>query len=229
MFWPAKLFPRGRKPRSKLIRFHSSWSTRLKHTSPISRTDDFAILRCAPKACRSKAVFNGLIARLRSPDTSFFRVRSTIRGERADENVNRDCSFRDNLYRLTLTSLTDLEHASWPASQDKVKTCQVKGQSEKDCHNYVKVLVSNGKSLFTCGTYAFSPWCTWREVRPEKGICPRSLLDFILILLAPICANDGSVHLLSLAQLSIENVSRAFTTAIVLKKRERGGENNFCY
>ncbi|XP_032687927.1 semaphorin-5B isoform X2 [Odontomachus brunneus] len=71
---------------------------------------------------------------------------------------------RDNLYRLTLTSLTDLEHASWPASEDKVNTCQDKGQSEKDCHNYVKVLVSNGKSLFTCGTYAFSPWCTWREI-----------------------------------------------------------------
>ncbi|KAG5319898.1 SEM5B protein, partial [Acromyrmex heyeri] len=71
---------------------------------------------------------------------------------------------RDNLYRLTLTSLTDLEHASWSAPEDKVNTCQNKGQSVEDCHNYVKVLLSNGKSLFTCGTYAFSPWCAWREI-----------------------------------------------------------------
>ncbi|RLU22473.1 hypothetical protein DMN91_004751 [Ooceraea biroi] len=71
---------------------------------------------------------------------------------------------RDNLYRLTLTSLTDLEHASWSAPEDKVNTCQNKGQSVEDCRNYVKVLLSNGKSLFTCGTYAFSPWCAWREI-----------------------------------------------------------------
>ncbi|XP_035740718.1 semaphorin-5A-like isoform X1 [Vespa mandarinia] len=71
---------------------------------------------------------------------------------------------RDNLYRLTLTSLTPLEHASWTAPEDKINTCQNKGQSPEDCHNYIKVLLSNGKSLFTCGTYAFSPWCTWREI-----------------------------------------------------------------
>ncbi|KAL2743753.1 semaphorin-5A-like isoform X1 [Vespula maculifrons] len=74
----------------------------------------------------------------------------------------------DNLYRLTLTSLTPLEHASWTAPEDKINTCQNKGQSPEDCHNYIKVLLSNGKSLFTCGTYAFSPWCTWREF--ENGL-----------------------------------------------------------
>ncbi|KAL0132032.1 hypothetical protein PUN28_000065 [Cardiocondyla obscurior] len=90
---------------------------------------------------------------------------------------------RDNLYRLTLTSLTDLEHAAWSAPQDKVKTCQVKGQSVEDCRNYVKVLLSNGKSLFTCGTYAFSPRCVWREIEnitsvtndmPGVAMCPYS-------------------------------------------------------
>ncbi|OXU28754.1 hypothetical protein TSAR_006189 [Trichomalopsis sarcophagae] len=42
--------------------------------------------------------------------------------------------------------------------------CQDKGQSVEDCHNYIKVLLSNGKSLFTCGTNAFSPECTWRKI-----------------------------------------------------------------
>jgi len=90
------------------------------------------------------------------------------RENHADKNVNKACLFRDNLYRLTLTSLTDLEHASWSAPEDKVNTCQNKGQSVEDCRNYVKVLLSNGKSLFTCGTYAFSPWCAWREVRSRR-------------------------------------------------------------
>ncbi|XP_076394986.1 semaphorin 5c isoform X2 [Megachile rotundata] len=77
---------------------------------------------------------------------------------------------RDNLYRLTLNSLTPLEHASWPAPDDKINTCQNKGQSVEDCRNYVKVLLSNGKSLFTCGTYAFSPWCTWREIENISSV-----------------------------------------------------------
>ncbi|XP_058797788.1 semaphorin-5A [Phymastichus coffea] len=71
---------------------------------------------------------------------------------------------RDNLYRLTLTSLTPLEHASWPAAKSMIDTCYTKGQSADDCRNYVKVLLSNGKSLFTCGTNAFNPKCTWREI-----------------------------------------------------------------
>ncbi|KOC59161.1 Semaphorin-5B [Habropoda laboriosa] len=77
---------------------------------------------------------------------------------------------RDNLYRLTLASLSPLEHASWPASDEKSNTCQNKGQSDEDCRNYVKVLLSNGKSLFTCGTYAFSPWCTWREIENISSV-----------------------------------------------------------
>ncbi|XP_014488967.1 PREDICTED: semaphorin-5B isoform X2 [Dinoponera quadriceps] len=100
-------------------------------------------------------------------DTSMFRQEGVTTYSRLLFDVARQqvvVGARDNLYRLTLTSLTNLEHASWPASEDKVNTCQDKGQSVEDCHNYVKVLVSNGKSLFTCGTYAFSPWCTWREI-----------------------------------------------------------------
>ncbi|KAL7301189.1 hypothetical protein TKK_0006159 [Trichogramma kaykai] len=90
---------------------------------------------------------------------------------------------RDNLYRLTLTSLTPLEHAAWPASRDKSEICQAKGQSIDDCRNYVKVLLSNGKKLFTCGTNAFSPQCSWREIeninsasKPIAGVamCPYS-------------------------------------------------------
>ncbi|CAD6215680.1 GSCOCG00000493001-RA-CDS [Cotesia congregata] len=77
---------------------------------------------------------------------------------------------RDNLYRLTLNSLTPLEHASWPAPPEKATVCQDKGQTALDCHNYIKVLLTNGKSLFTCGTNAFSPQCTWREIENINSI-----------------------------------------------------------
>ncbi|KAL6262936.1 hypothetical protein P5V15_005724 [Pogonomyrmex californicus] len=100
-------------------------------------------------------------------DTSMFRQEGVTTYSQLLFDVARQqvvVGARDNLYRLTLTSLTDLEHASWSAPEDKVNTCQNKGQSVEDCHNYIKVLLSNGKSLFTCGTYAFSPWCTWREI-----------------------------------------------------------------
>ncbi|XP_020295155.1 semaphorin-5A isoform X2 [Pseudomyrmex gracilis] len=100
-------------------------------------------------------------------DTSMFRQEGVTTYSQLLFDVARQqvvVGARDNLYRLTLTSLTDLEHALWLAPEDKVNTCQNKGQSVEDCHNYIKVLLSNGKSLFTCGTYAFSPWCTWREI-----------------------------------------------------------------
>ncbi|XP_043476024.1 semaphorin-5A [Leptopilina heterotoma] len=77
---------------------------------------------------------------------------------------------RDNLFRLKLNSLTQLEHASWTAPSKKISTCQDKGQTSEDCHNFIKVLLSNGKFIFTCGTNAYSPMCTWREIENIKNV-----------------------------------------------------------
>ncbi|KAL4716213.1 hypothetical protein ACJJTC_004707, partial [Scirpophaga incertulas] len=71
---------------------------------------------------------------------------------------------RDALYRLSLRSLRLHERSDWPAPADKAKLCQDKGQTEDDCHNHVKVLLSHGHKLLACGTYAFSPICSWREI-----------------------------------------------------------------
>ncbi|XP_072933331.1 semaphorin 5c-like [Epargyreus clarus] len=90
---------------------------------------------------------------------------------------------RDTLYRLSLRGLRQLERADWPASADKTKLCQVKGQTEEDCHNYIKVLLSYGHKLFACGTNAFSPICSWREIEslnmvsewvPGVASCPHN-------------------------------------------------------
>lgn len=63
-------------------------------------------------------------------------------------------------------SLKLREKSIWEATVPMMETCQNKGQSETSCHNYIMVLQSygNGK-LYTCGTYAFSPLCSWRQVQ----------------------------------------------------------------
>ena len=49
---------------------------------------------------------------------------------------------RDSLYRLSLEGLTKLEKATWEATDSNVGLCTAKGQSEEDCRNYIKVLVT---------------------------------------------------------------------------------------
>lgn len=51
---------------------------------------------------------------------------------------------RDYLFRLSLDGLTLLEESSWPAADELVRLCQDKGQSEEDCHNYIRVLHIQG-------------------------------------------------------------------------------------
>ncbi|XP_071451288.1 semaphorin 5c-like [Hetaerina americana] len=74
---------------------------------------------------------------------------------------------RDALVRLSLDGLKPLEVAPWLAPSGKVVMCQAKGQAEEDCHNFVRILVAGGtgrQMLFACGTNAYSPRCSWREM-----------------------------------------------------------------
>lgn len=71
---------------------------------------------------------------------------------------------RDALFRLSLPHLHLLENATWPSTEKKTAMCLNKGQSEDNCHNYIKVLLTNGKRILACGTESFSPSCTWREI-----------------------------------------------------------------
>ncbi|XP_035231201.1 semaphorin-5A-like, partial [Stegodyphus dumicola] len=71
---------------------------------------------------------------------------------------------RDCIYRLSLEGLRVLEKAAWPAPERDINTCIQKGQSEEDCHNYIRVLLMHNNRLFICGTNAFSPECSWRDV-----------------------------------------------------------------
>ncbi|KAM8814698.1 semaphorin-4A isoform 2-T2 [Rhynchonycteris naso] len=56
---------------------------------------------------------------------------------------------------------------SWPASDQKKSECVLKKKSnETQCFNFIRVLVSfNATHLYTCGTFAFSPACTFIELQ----------------------------------------------------------------
>ncbi|XP_077620192.1 LOW QUALITY PROTEIN: semaphorin-4A [Crocuta crocuta] len=55
----------------------------------------------------------------------------------------------------------------WPASERKKSECTFKRKSnETQCFNFIRVLVSlNATHLYACGTFAFSPACTFIELQ----------------------------------------------------------------
>ncbi|XP_064826834.1 semaphorin-4C-like [Oncorhynchus masou masou] len=72
----------------------------------------------------------------------------------------------------------------WPAPQEKKKECATKGKNNQtECFNYIRFLQSyNHTHLYTCGTYAFQPKCTYinadhfslnpGSLEDGKGKCP---------------------------------------------------------
>ncbi|XP_055978974.1 semaphorin-4A [Sorex fumeus] len=54
----------------------------------------------------------------------------------------------------------------WPASDRKKRDCAFKKSNETQCFNFLRVLVSfNTTHLYACGTFAFSPSCTFIELQ----------------------------------------------------------------
>ncbi|KAG7480947.1 hypothetical protein MATL_G00061650 [Megalops atlanticus] len=72
----------------------------------------------------------------------------------------------------------------WPAPVEKKRECVLKGKNNQtECFNYIRFLQSyNHTHLYTCGTYAFQPRCTYinadhftlysSSLEDGKGKCP---------------------------------------------------------
>ncbi|KAL5292663.1 SEMA5A family protein [Megaselia abdita] len=86
---------------------------------------------------------------------------------------------RDVLYRLSF-KLELREKSVWEATEESIRTCRLKGQTEKDCRNYIMVLQNYENRVYACGTYAFNPNCSWRQmenltvIENDQGVgkCP---------------------------------------------------------
>ncbi|XP_067857164.1 semaphorin-4C [Heptranchias perlo] len=93
---------------------------------------------------------------------------------------------REAVFALMMHDVTKevKEAIIWDAPVQKKMECVQKGKNNQtDCFNYIRFLQSfNSTHLYTCGTYAFQPRCTYIEVRnftlnkaameDGKGKCP---------------------------------------------------------
>uniref|UniRef100_A0A8C5M3Z3 Semaphorin 4B n=1 Tax=Leptobrachium leishanense TaxID=445787 RepID=A0A8C5M3Z3_9ANUR len=76
---------------------------------------------------------------------------------------------RESLFSLNSSNFMSPEdqlQLEWKADDRNKKECFSKGKdSERDCQNYIKILLPvNSTHLYTCGTYAFSPNCTYIRI-----------------------------------------------------------------
>ncbi|XP_078288063.1 semaphorin-4B-like [Rhinoraja longicauda] len=72
-----------------------------------------------------------------------------------------------SLHTPTLSSTQAVDQIHWRASDAKVQECSSKGKiKQRDCFNFITmVLPLNESHLYACGTYAYSPICTYIDAR----------------------------------------------------------------
>ncbi|KAG7222427.1 hypothetical protein INR49_016288 [Caranx melampygus] len=73
---------------------------------------------------------------------------------------------REALFALSLSDISKTKlqkNLTWGTPAGKREECSFKGKNlETDCFNYIKILLRlNSTHLYVCGTYAFSPICTY--------------------------------------------------------------------
>ncbi|KAI6174048.1 Semaphorin-1A [Aphelenchoides besseyi] len=67
---------------------------------------------------------------------------------------------RDAVFNLSATNLDPKFTIPWKALGQTIEECHMKGKSESECHNYVRVVVPlRSGRLLVCGTHSFSPLC----------------------------------------------------------------------
>lgn len=69
-----------------------------------------------------------------------------------------------------------MHEVDWEVPTEIIETCVSKGQSDTDCRNYIMVLHEFNNRLLSCGTFAYSPSCSWRSaddlslIKFESGV-----------------------------------------------------------
>uniref|UniRef100_A0A7E4W4D6 Sema domain-containing protein n=1 Tax=Panagrellus redivivus TaxID=6233 RepID=A0A7E4W4D6_PANRE len=65
---------------------------------------------------------------------------------------------RDHVYELA-HSLDAKHDISWSAPGQVAEECTMKGRTEPQCHNFIRVVARRRHGLLVCGTHAFAPLC----------------------------------------------------------------------
>ncbi|XP_061647675.1 semaphorin-5B isoform X9 [Phyllopteryx taeniolatus] len=80
---------------------------------------------------------------------------------------------RNFLFRLDLSNMSLIQVTEWSPDDETRRSCQSKGKTEIECQNYIRVLLVNKTQVMTCGTNAFQPLCTSREVGNMSKVLER--------------------------------------------------------
>lgn len=73
---------------------------------------------------------------------------------------------RNTVYNLSLINFYERKEYrfEWPSSEYHSQLCSVKGKTEDDCQNYIRIFVNIEPSLFLiCGTNSYKPLCRHYE------------------------------------------------------------------
>lgn len=90
---------------------------------------------------------------------------------------------RNMVYNISLETLDEKLRLEWPANEAHFGMCQMKGRTEDDCQNYIRVLAkTNATHILVCGTNAYKPMCRYYYLEgelykyndsiPGQGLCP---------------------------------------------------------
>lgn len=79
---------------------------------------------------------------------------------------------RNALYNISLDRL--IEHPSqrvmWTSSDAHRELCTLKGKTDQDCQNYIRVYARLGANkIMLCGTNAYKPLCRYYNLLPSNG------------------------------------------------------------
>lgn len=59
-----------------------------------------------------------------------------------------------------MSSIFILQRLKWPSTQAHRELCNIKGQNEDECQNYVRIFGKQGPDRWlVCGTNAYKPLC----------------------------------------------------------------------
>jgi len=77
---------------------------------------------------------------------------------------------RNVVYNLSLADLKENvdQRITWPSRQSEREMCLIKGKSEDECQNYIRVLAqTDTRNLLVCGTNSYKPKCRTYTTLPE--------------------------------------------------------------
>ncbi|KRY74414.1 Semaphorin-1A [Trichinella pseudospiralis] len=67
---------------------------------------------------------------------------------------------KNAMLNVSLSTLSVIKTLEWPPTADDVSLCLVKGKTQNDCHNFIRLMYKQPDNrMIICGTNAFKPLC----------------------------------------------------------------------